>query len=478
MAANQCVAGQARADRENSTYALALRECVRIINKDQELWHRISAYPIEGEGMASFLQPVTDQCPSNFDSMVGTVISWAKDEVAAVRRQELADTVHNLRMLQRQINDSKNLGKPPPRHLTPLEQELLDNCHRIRHTDYMFDDTKVSVSEFCKTITKQSIFLEDVGNKGGGWHNPLLVTVRLKEGAGSRRRQGDQNPYRRYQNTLGLAALAAKIVVSEATEVTDSCPNIITNSTTILSEEQDTWSGDLLLIVLIASVILNLVFICFGEWFFTPQRDDPEPLPEPPVQDRPEPELPVPEPPVPGDDQAHLNEQQDPYAPFLDIRVPDEERCSTTGCLRRRNPGFPTCCQFCPRTGTHSHQCNRRQGIARVDRVDQPVMNQENRIDRAAAFPVPAQPGFDPPPTRMIDRYFVPAQISVTRTGDKYHFNQRCQFFRMNGGRVLTPCEICTHMTRRQGIFVLTSPGADAPLNAPHGGQPAIENAD
>ena len=83
---------------------------------------------------------------------------------------------------------------------------------------------------------------------------------------------------------------------------------------------------------------------------------------------------------------------------------------------------------------------------------------------------------------RMNTRFFVPARITVTRTGDRYHFNEECQFTRQArnnlGTRILTPCQICTHQTRRQGIFVVGGGMLTPEADAPDRGQPAIEYAD
>ena len=124
--------------------------------------------------METFLHNCDDisSAPSKFDSMVAWVLSWSKDIVGSYRRQELAEMVIELRQIQRHQQEQIAQGYNPQRRLSVEEEELLEKCHRIRNYYGQFHDTHVKVSEFCKKITKQSMFLEDYGrggNEGGGW---------------------------------------------------------------------------------------------------------------------------------------------------------------------------------------------------------------------------------------------------------------------------------------------------------------------
>ena len=453
MAANIRQNGQVVADRENSICAVAMRQTQLVFNKNKELWERLSVYPVEGEGMETFLHNCDDKssAPSQFDSMVAWVLSWSKDIVGSYRRQELADMVIELRQIQREQQQQIAQGYNPQRRLSVEEEELLEKCHRIRNYYGQFHDTHVTVSEFCKTITKQSMFLEDHGrggNEGGGWHNPLLVTIRLSDAnmsANKRIRQKDgkrKNPFGEIKKLLGLTALSAKIVPTEAFDApaSDTCA--------VSASAEPDWKYQLVLFIMAVSFTLNVIFILFGKWIFTrrPMRDEPAPEPMPlnyMLHDLP----------------AAEQEQEVIALPNIDI-IPEDELCTTPGCARRRNieDGYTTCCRYCPETHSHSYQCNHRNGIPLR------VQHDENGQPQ---FPEGAAPQFDQPfrdmandlqevqevlrtrgaPQRQSRHLLIPRDIGILPTGQRYHFWPNCQH--MQRARLYSVCGTCLTMARQ-----------------------------
>ena len=470
MAANIRQNGQTVADRENSICAVAMRQTQMVFNKNKEIWERLSVYPVEGEGMETFLHNCDDisSAPSKFDSMVAWVLSWSKDIVGSYRRQELADMVLDLRRI-------KN-GWQPQRRLSDEEEELLEKCNRVRNYYEQFHDTDVKVSEFCKTITKQSMFLEDYGqggNEGGGWHNPLLVTIRLsdaKTGNRIRRKNGRRvNPFGEIKQLLGLTLLSAKIVPTEAFGPGLNASAYPDRCEVSASADPDwvyqLWVYQLVLIGLGVSLTLNVIFLFFGRWIFTrgPIRDEPAPEPMPlnyMLYDLP------------------VEEQEPEVIPLPDVDfIPENDLCATPGCARRRNVegGYTTCCRYCAQTHTHSYQCDRRNGI------QPPVQYDEDGNPR---FPQGAAPQFALPfrhmanhlqetlrgnirnrarfagdneaPQRPRRHLLIPRDIGILPTGNRYHFWPECPHMRMRSARIYSVCGTCLNMAR-QVIPVVTA---------------------
>ena len=166
MAVNTSFANQSFADRDNSTTAFVVRETQRAFNRNKEIWQRLGVYPIECEQHAS-LENLDGgkELASEMDSMTGWVFSWSKDILSAVRRSELAEQVSVLRQRQGDLILT-GIGTP----LSETEQQILDICDPSS-SKYQFDDTKISVSEHAKHVTRQDLFMRDFDPKNPSRQN-------------------------------------------------------------------------------------------------------------------------------------------------------------------------------------------------------------------------------------------------------------------------------------------------------------------
>ena len=259
MAVNMAVRNQTYADRDNATLAVAVRQIQRAFNQDKEIWERLSVYPVEGETALALAKE--NSRPSDLDCMIGWAFGWSKGTLEACRRHELSAAIREIR--QRKVNN--DLAVKRKRYedmigITADEEDALDLCHPRSSEACLnqFSDLHVTVSEYFKNLTRHDLFLEETSEtSGGGWHRPMLTTIRQSELKNQRKATG-KSIYKNIEQKLSLAALVSKIVPSSAASAEDSTCSSVPHH----DEENDEHGGHLLLYILFGSLLLNLILMC------------------------------------------------------------------------------------------------------------------------------------------------------------------------------------------------------------------------
>lgn len=413
QAVNMSQKYQTIVDRLNSTCAMAMRQTQLTYNKDRELWERFSVYPIEGESEKNLNASASDR--SNYDTMTGWVLSWSKDNLAAIRRKELQEKTYELRRKQReqghpnpfvQNSDSASARES---QLSPQEEDFLAATWRVGYVNSksQLNELKVTVSEFAKYLTNHDLFLEEGndGRAGGGWHHFLSVNIRQAEvrdrrvrGTGNWKRQFAPNPYSSYATKLKFTALANMIMQSGAMNASASCDA----DSAVADDESSGWWLLILLAVSLMGNLMILIYCCWFRW----QKTSKEKL---------------------------------------------EHRCLNPSCGNWANPGWATCCRICPHG--HTAECHFRQaklrhpdlndnellGLRRDSRVPSilPERVRSRRTRDAVVQTIRSEPPQIPRDEIGINEH----------TKNVYHFNDNCRFMEhvrnSSGGRIFRPCRVC-----------------------------------
>ena len=403
QAVNMSQKNQETVDRLNSTCAMTMRQTQLTYNNDKEIWERFSVYPVEGESSTALNAPASAR--SNYDTMIGWVLSWSKDTLAAIRRKEIQETTYELRRRKRERGTLIAQGAPVhelPPAVTPEEEDFVSQTGRVgwQNSKNQLDELKVSVSEFAKHMTNHDLFLEEGndGKRGGGWHYMLNVTIRQSE-VSDRRVRGRQNPqgkpvgnpYSSYATKLSFAALSNLVVQSTATNASASCP---------VASTEDEGSGMWMLYLLLGSLLLNMMVLVYF---------------------------------------LRCRSKQAAQEPQNAIQA-NRQRCSNPECDRWANPPFDTCCQACPRQ--HTGQCDVRTAL-----VAYPWINERPPVRRRNAEVQTGSADFDWTNKNEVGIY--------EKTTNVFHFHDNCHFMKTirtkMPGRFYRPCRICYQHELQEG---------------------------